>query len=113
MYSIYTSVSTEQCGPASALLRFAGLKEPFPVAREVVEIGFERLRQGQAKGLIRQDVPVEFIWASFVGLAYGWFQLRDEYEEMLRGAIGPDADLDEAYLESLLKIFFEGIRIQP
>jgi AcrR family transcriptional regulator len=86
-----------------------GDRVPFPDAIAVIDRGIERLRLGQRKGLIRNDVPPEFIWASFIGLANSWFQLREEYEELFRGAVASNDDVDEAYLEALMKIFFEGI----
>ena len=92
-----------------AWLYLAGQRKPFPGAMEVVKLGFERLREGQEKGLIRKDIPAEFIWASFIGLTHQWFQLREEYSDLLQGSIDPKEDVDEAYLDALLKIFFEGV----
>ena len=101
--------ATPEAVRLQAWLFLAGQREPFPAAREVVELGFERLREGQRKGLIRKDIPAEFVWASFIGLTQHWFQLREEYGDLLQGSIDPGEDVDEAYLESLLKIFFGGV----
>ena len=84
-------------------------KHSFPAAEDVIKLGFDRLKDGQDQGLIRKDVPAPFIWATFIGMAHGWSQLRDEYADLFSdGGFDPD-NLDEAFLDAFLKIFFEGI----
>lgn len=78
-------------------------------SEKVIEKGVERLRLGQEAGLIRKDIPPEFIWASFISLSEHWFQLREEHKGILQSTFKSEKEMDEKYLDSLLKIFFEGI----
>ncbi|PIE56109.1 MAG: hypothetical protein CSA34_06095 [Desulfobulbus propionicus] len=76
--------------------------------RKLAEIGGAELERAQRNGHIRQDIDPRFILFTFIGLCQHWFQ---DKEHFLRdfGSEGLPEDLDEAYLETINKIFFEGI----
>ncbi|PIE03748.1 MAG: hypothetical protein CSA81_00795 [Acidobacteria bacterium] len=76
--------------------------------RKLVEIGVNELKKGQRNGHIRQDIDARFILFTFLGLCQHWFQ---DKEHFLRdfGSEGLPEDLDKAYLDTINKIFFEGI----
>ncbi len=93
----------------NAWLFLAGHRTPPPRLLQVVKLGFERLRQGQELGFIRDDLPAEFIWAAFISFAEGWFRLRPQYEAELQAAAG-DRDVDEAFLEAMASIFLNGVQ---
>jgi len=88
----------------------AGERRPSDEAREVIELGFVRLRAGQQLGLVREDLAPEMIWAMFISLADGWALLKDGYGELLSAAAGPDGDLDRAYMDTVLSVFLDGVR---
>jgi TetR/AcrR family transcriptional regulator len=76
--------------------------------RELISKGVERIRAGQREGKIRDDVDARFILFTFLGLAQHWFQDCNHF----RHDFGTDdlpKDLDEAYLNDAMKIFFEGL----
>lgn len=80
---------------------------------ELYALGLERIREGQANGELRPDVdPVVFL-KGFLGLCLHWFQSRN----VLAAMLGPDADtgseLDQRYLDGILKIYFDGARARP
>ncbi len=76
--------------------------------KHLAEIGTSELALAQKEGHIRQDVDPGFILFTFIGLCQHWFQ---DKEHFLRdfGSDGLPEDLDEAYLDAINKIFFEGI----
>ncbi|PID41723.1 MAG: hypothetical protein CR981_02975 [Proteobacteria bacterium] len=76
--------------------------------RKLAEIGGAELAKAQRHGHIRQDIDPRFILFTFIGLCQHWFQ---DKEHFLRdfGSENLPEHLDEAYLETINKIFFEGI----
>ncbi len=87
-----------------------GAREPSDQAREVIELGFVRLRAGQELGLIRKDLTPEMIWALFISLADGWAMLRDGYSDLLTGDGRTEADLDRSFAETAMSVFLDGVR---
>jgi TetR/AcrR family transcriptional regulator len=64
-----------------------------------------RLREGQAAGLLRNDVPAPYLLLILINSITQWFEARSMFgawSELQQG------DMDETYLESLLKVTFEG-----
>ncbi len=76
--------------------------------QKLAEIGSMELKKAQRNGAIRKDIDPRFILFTFIGLCQHWFQ---DKEHFLRdfGSEGLPEDLDEAYLDAINKIFFEGI----
>jgi TetR/AcrR family transcriptional regulator len=78
------------------------------IDRELVAKGVEKIRQSQAEGQLRADIDPRFILFVFIGLCQHWFQDKGHFINDF-GTEGLPADLDEAYLASIIKIFFEGL----
>ncbi len=76
--------------------------------QELTELGATRLRQAQEAGLIRKDVDPRYALICFLSLVFHWFQAKHEYLDWI-GEDPESKDVDDAYLDTVLKIFFEGI----
>ncbi len=83
-------------------------KECMDVDRELIARGVEKIRATQDLGQLRKDIDPRFIVFVFIGLCQHWFQDKVHFVESF-GTEGLGDDLDEAYLGTILKIFFEGI----
>lgn len=76
--------------------------------KDLLRIGVEQLREAQKMGNVRSDIDPRFIIFTFIGLSQHWFQQKDHFVNDF-GTDGLPDDLDEAFLESVSKIFFEGV----
>jgi len=76
---------------------------------ELFELGIQRIQEAQEAGELRSDVePISMI-KSFLAMSLHWFQTK----RLLCRMLGPEADpeeLDDRYLDDVVKIFFEGVR---
>ncbi len=65
----------------------------------------ERMREAQAAGLLRADVPAAHLLLIVINVITRWFEAR----HMFRGwdALA-DGDMDEAFLESVKRVIFDG-----
>lgn len=88
-----------------ALERDTSTPEQFQL---LTELGIARLAESQAAGRLRKDIAPMMILASFMGLVEHWF-LHRESLFCCMGLDPRDRTVDEAYLQSILKIFFEGV----
>lgn len=88
-----------------ALERDTSTPEQFQL---LTELGIARLAEGQAVGRLRKDVEPVMILAAFMGLVEHWF-LHREAIFCCMGLDPKDPAIDEAYLQGILKIFFEGV----
>lgn len=70
---------------------------------ELVRLGAERIRQAQARGLLRADVNPAHVVTTFVNACTQWFEARAHHSQW------PGVGNDEAYLDDFLKIFMEGL----
>ncbi|MFU8821866.1 MAG: TetR/AcrR family transcriptional regulator [Gammaproteobacteria bacterium] len=70
---------------------------------ELVRLGAERVRQTQARGLLRKDVNPAHVVTLFVNACTQWFEARAHHSQW--PGVGSDAE----YLDDFLKIFFEGL----
>ena len=70
---------------------------------ELVRLGAERVRQVQARGLLRQDVNPAHVVTMFVNACTQWFEARAHHSQW--PGVGDDAE----YLDDFLKIFLEGL----
>jgi TetR/AcrR family transcriptional regulator len=70
---------------------------------ELVELGAERVRQAQRRGLLRADVNPAHVVTTFVNACTQWFEARAHHSQW--PGVGDDAE----YLEDFLKIFMGGL----
>lgn len=82
-------------------------RQGFEPAEDLTRMGVEKIRQAQEAGELRDDVDPFYILVSFLGLALHWHQSKEHHccrvedtDELLD---------DDAYLDAMLKIFFEGV----
>jgi hypothetical protein len=77
----------------------------------LLSLGEARIRETQAAGGLRADVEPIFLLKGFLCLAQGWFQSRPMLCHHLAHSGAGDIDLDqldEAYLDQITRIYFEG-----
>lgn len=101
-------------------MNLEGEERDFGPADDLILLGAEKIRAGQAAGHLRPDIdPVHAINA-FVALCMGWFQTRHhcapcwrrgQEAAVRRAGGGPvtDEEIDEIYLDTILTIFMEGV----
>jgi TetR/AcrR family transcriptional regulator len=73
---------------------------------QLIRLGIERIKEGQDLGLVRDDVEPIFVLRTFLGMVENWFLVRNWYCEAAGLSGEPN---DEAYLDTIKKIFLEGI----
>lgn len=96
----------------------------FETGDALVSLGAARIRAAQEVGELRADIdPTHAIFA-FLALCQGWFQMRHHgapcwcggpEAEAARAATGglDAAAADDSFLDTILKLFFEGILPRP
>jgi TetR/AcrR family transcriptional regulator len=77
--------------------------------KELIALGTARLKEGQEAGLLRDDIDPRFILQIFTGLAQSWFMGKTHFVDEF-GVEGLPEDLDEAFLEAMVRVFLEGVR---
>jgi len=75
---------------------------------ELTRAGIERIKEGQELGMLRADLNPGFILFTFIGLCQHWFQDKAHVLDSM-GLSADSFAIDEAYLEDVTKIFFEGV----
>jgi TetR/AcrR family transcriptional regulator len=75
---------------------------------ELITKGIEKLLEGQEIGHMRRDIDPRYAVVAFLSLIIQWFIGRREYLAWL-DLSADRTDVDEEYLDTILKIFFEGI----
>ena len=83
--------------------------EPGTIENELTVTGVRSIREGQARGVIRDDIEAELLLAAFFCLTRHWFQGCSLLDADYRSK-NARADLDERYLEAILKIFTDGAK---
>ncbi len=78
---------------------------------QLMHLGVQCISEGQERGNLRDDVHPFHMLVSFIGLAQSWFQSKDHHCQWCEDD-SPLQD-DEQYLDSLLKVFFEGVLPRP
>lgn len=76
---------------------------------DLLDLGSRKIREAQEAGELRFDLEPMSIIKAFLALADNWFQAKPLFCQML----GPDEDIEEVeerYLQDILRIFFEGVR---
>ena len=76
------------------------------------ELGVAKIREGQAAGILRDDVDPLMILSIFGALTEHWFLHRDELKGCMALEFGGEK-LDEDYLDAMLKVFFGGVSARP
>ncbi|MGD9159572.1 MAG: TetR/AcrR family transcriptional regulator [Desulfobacteraceae bacterium] len=76
--------------------------------KKLLKIGVEQLEEAQRMGNVRGDIDPRFVIFTFIGLSQYWFQQKEHFVNDF-GTEGLPEDMDEAFLESVSKIFFEGV----
>ena len=79
--------------------------------RKLIELGTQKLQDAQASGQFRSDVDPRFMLFTFIGLIQHWFQDKEHFCHDF-GTDGFENDLDNSYLEAIIKIFFEGVLVR-
>lgn len=70
--------------------------------------GIDKIRQAQEQGELRDDLNPAFILFTFIGIAQHWFQ--DKAHVLDHMGLSAQSELvDEAYLNDVVRIFFEGV----
>ena len=83
-------------------------RECMEMDRELIAQGVEKVRPAQELGNLRADIDPRFIVFVFIGLCQHWFQDKGHFLESFDNE-GFGADLDDVYLGTIIKIFFEGV----
>jgi TetR/AcrR family transcriptional regulator len=86
--------------------------ECLDIDRELIRLGVEKVRAAQDEGALRTDIDARFILFVFIGLCEHWFHNKDHFVSSF-SLDDISGNLDEAYLEAITKIFFEGILPAP
>lgn len=76
--------------------------------QKVTQAGITRIREAQERGALRADIDPRFILFAFIGMAQHWVQDKLHFINDF-GTEGLSEDLDEAYLDGMIKIFMEGV----
>jgi TetR/AcrR family transcriptional regulator len=74
----------------------------------LISAGVRQIQAGQEAGVLRRDIDARFMLFTFLGMAQHWFQDREHFIQDF-GVEGLGGDIDEAYLENLLKVFLGGV----
>ena len=72
-----------------------------------VQIMLENIRRAQNAGSLRDDVPPLHIFQFLMGSMSFWFQTKERRERMV--LVPAEDNIDENYLNSLIKLFFQGV----
>jgi TetR/AcrR family transcriptional regulator len=85
-----------------------GQNECMDMDRELIRLGVEKVSASQDQGELRTDIDARFILFVFIGLCEHWFHNKNHFLTSFDQEDIP-GNLDEAYLEAITKIFFEGV----
>ncbi len=76
--------------------------------KELTEMGLAKVLEGQQLGYVRKDMDPRFMLISFFCLVFHWFMAKHEYVKWV-GISEDSTNLDDEYLNNMLKIFFQGV----
>ena len=79
------------------------------LVEDLLRLGIEKITEGQARGLIRQDVAPASILVSFLALVEHWFLTKGRSCRTFLDGRGGEAELEAAYREDVIKIFLKGV----
>lgn len=80
----------------------------FADEEELFELGVAKIREAQAEGTLRADVEPLFMIKAFLSLTLQWFQTKPMIRPMFEDPAEID-ELEEKYLQDIVKIFLEGV----
>ena len=83
-------------------------KDCLDLDRELIRQGVEKVKAAQELGQLRADIDPRFVLFIFIGLCQHWFQDKGHFIQSF-GTEGLDENLDDAYLNAIVKVFFEGL----
>lgn len=86
-------------------------RECMDIDRELIRQGVAKIREAQEDGQLRTDIDPRFILFIFISLCQHWFQDKEHFIASF-GTQGLSEDLDDDYLDAMLKIFFGGVQPQ-
>lgn len=78
---------------------------------DLLRLGAERLREGQAQGRIRGDLQPGYILAVALCAMVRWFQNRELFQPLLPA--GSAEQHDDGFRDALLAILAEGVTARP
>lgn len=81
-----------------------GMETGQEIGRQLVD----KIRQAQAAGDIRDDIPPETVLAMSLALTTHWFQSR----HVIQNAVAPATTADTPYLEAIIKVFSDGLHVK-
>ena len=76
------------------------------IDRDLMQLGTERVRQGQLAGEVRADVNPAHVVCTFIHACTHWFEAASHHAEW------PGVGSDDEFLDDFLKIFLDGLRPQ-
>lgn len=84
------------------------------MAWELIRVATRRVREAQEIGEIRSDLSPDHVLISFLSMVENWFLGKHRWRRTHFQHLNPEereaADLDEPYLEDVLKLFLDGVR---
>ena len=79
---------------------------------DIMNLGIAAFKKQQTSGNIRKDIDPKFALAAILNMIIHWFQARSQW--LNAGPLVEDRpETDREYLDTVLTIFFEGIRPRP
>jgi TetR/AcrR family transcriptional regulator len=79
------------------------------IADELGRQSLSGIQQAQQDGILRKDINPLFVFITLIGLVESWFEAKHQFLSHLDAAGTGSGQEDEAYLSSMLKMFFEGL----
>ena len=80
------------------------------MAAEIIKVGADKIRESQELGLIRDDLHPNHILIAFLSLIENWFLGRTRFCQEPFLDAEQAREPDQAYLQDMSEIFFDGIR---
>ncbi len=80
--------------------------------RDLIQTTIATIRKAQQMKLLRDDIDPRFILTAVDALLNHWFQHRDFFIRVV-GTEGLSNNLNEAYIQAVIKMIYEGILAKP
>lgn len=75
---------------------------------ELFELGIEKIQEAQVEGTLRPDIEPLFMIKAFLSMTLQWFQTKPMLRQMLEDPAEID-EMEEKYLQDIVKLFLEGV----
>jgi len=83
---------------------------------ELIGLATQRVREAQDLGEIRADLSADHVLISFLSMVENWFLGQHRWRRTHFQDLSPEeratAELDDRYLEDMLKLFIDGVRVR-